>query len=81
MTFELGGGHWNARGQGRSWSGTYVVEGSRLRLVVERCSHNPCAPGGTTVLRWSVYRDTLSLKPVSGRTPWPRVESSWRRAA
>ena len=80
MTLELGGGHWNARGQGGSWSGTYVVEGSRLRLVLERCLHNPCDPGAATVLRWSVYRDTLALTPVAGHAPWP-TESSWRRAA
>ena len=79
-TLELRAGRWNAQAPGRSWSGTFVVEGSRLRLVLERCSHNPCDPGAATVLRWSAYRDTLSLAPVAGKPTWP-VESSWRRAS
>jgi TRAP-type C4-dicarboxylate transport system substrate-binding protein len=78
-TLELQDGRWTARTASRSWSGTYAVEGSRLRLVLERCSHNPCDPGAATVLRWSEYRDTLSLTPVAGQAPWP-VETSWRRA-
>jgi TRAP-type C4-dicarboxylate transport system substrate-binding protein len=79
-TLELRGGQWRARAPGRSWSGTYLLEGSRLRLVLERCSHNPCDPGAATVLRWSLFRDTLSLTPVSGRPPWPTAVSAWRRA-
>jgi hypothetical protein len=78
---ELRAGRWSARAAGRRWSGTYAVEGSRLRLVLERCSHNPCDPGTATVLRWSEYRDTLSLEPAAGAPPWPRFESSWRRSA
>jgi hypothetical protein len=80
-TLELRAGRWNARASGRHWSGTYALEGSRLRLVLERCSHNPCDPGAATVLRWSEYRDTLSLEPVAGTAPWPQTLSTWQRAA
>ena len=70
-TLDLDGGRWSARSDGgRAWSGDYSVGGDVAHFTLRRCSLNPCDPGATAEERWSVYRDTLSLAPVSGQPSW-----------
>ena len=67
---ELHKGRWVARERhsGFSWRGDYAVQGALLRLTVASCrgSADVCFRGITAQYRWSVYRDRLSLRRVSG---------------
>jgi hypothetical protein len=75
LTIEFENGRWVARGleTGRVWTGTYTVAGDVIRLTIETCSHNPCRPGAAAEHRWSVYRDTLSLARLPGRSVWGQL--------
>ncbi len=77
LELELENGQWYAHGLSgrREWTGTYAVSGDVVRFVIETCSHNPCTPGAATEYRWSVYRDTLSLEPLPGRSSWPLLSA------
>jgi TRAP-type C4-dicarboxylate transport system substrate-binding protein len=73
LEIEFEDGRWIARGLNteRVWTGTYTVSGVVVRLTVETCSHNPCTPGASGEHAWSVYRNTLSLTRLPGRSSWP----------
>lgn len=73
LEIELRNGRWTARALDtlRVWTGTYTVSGDVIGLTIKTCSHNPCTPGAATEHAWSVYRDTLSLTPLPGRSSWP----------
>jgi TRAP-type C4-dicarboxylate transport system substrate-binding protein len=80
-TLELDRGRWVARLEpNRSWTGTYAITGERTRFILRTCSHNPCDPGATAVHEWSVYRDTLSLKPFGRSQLWQLTAAPWTRA-
>jgi TRAP-type C4-dicarboxylate transport system substrate-binding protein len=72
LEIEFEDGRWIARGldTDRVWTGTYSVSGDVIQLTLETCSHNPCTPGAAAEHGWSVYRDTLSLTPLPGRSSW-----------
>lgn len=72
FSLEFENGEWVVRGiDGRRvWTGTYTVSGDVMRLTLETCSHNPCTPGAAAEHGWSVYRDTLSLSRLPGRSSW-----------
>ena len=69
-TLELRNDRWVAREShsGFIWRGDYAVQGNVLRLTVASCEGPPdvCFHGATAEYRWSVYRDRLSLRRVSG---------------
>jgi TRAP-type C4-dicarboxylate transport system substrate-binding protein len=74
LTIEFDDGRWVARlNTRRVWTGAYTVNGDLLSLTLEKCSHNPCTPGAVAEHRWSVYRDTLSVTRLPGRTFWWRL--------
>ena len=82
LEMELAGGKWIERGlhTKRVWTGTYSVSGDTVKLTLATCSLNPCAPGATTELGWSTYRDTLTLTQLPGRQSWwqlPNRRSWW----
>jgi hypothetical protein len=70
VTLELREGRWVARQShsGFIWRGDYAVQGNLLRLTVASCRGpaSVCFNGTTAEYRWSVYRDRLSLRRVSG---------------
>src|SRR5205814_2180322 len=69
-TLELKDGRWTGREEksGFAWKGTYAVEANVVHLTTTACSApaDVCFGGTVTTFTWSVYRDTLSLGPVSG---------------
>jgi TRAP-type C4-dicarboxylate transport system substrate-binding protein len=69
-TLELKAGRWRGReaNSGFAWKGTYAVEGNVMRFVTTACEApaDVCFRGESATFTWSVYRDTLSLGPVSG---------------
>lgn len=71
---ELRKGRWVARERhsGFVWQGEYALEGRLLRLTVASCKGSPdiCFHGDTASYSWSVYRDRLSLRLVSGVAPY-----------
>jgi hypothetical protein len=73
LEVEFQDGRWIAHGldSRRLWAGTYTVAGAVVRLTIETCSHNPCTPGAAAEDGWNVYRDTLSLRQLPGRSSWP----------
>jgi TRAP-type C4-dicarboxylate transport system substrate-binding protein len=70
VTLELRDGRWVARQShsGFIWRGNYAVQGNLLRLTVASCRGpaDVCFHGTTAEYRWSLYRDRLSLRRVSG---------------
>ena len=72
-TLELDDARWVFRGDRTTVTGTYVVDGDVVRLTMRTCTANPCSPGMTTEYTWSVYRDTLSLARLPGRSFWPAI--------
>jgi TRAP-type C4-dicarboxylate transport system substrate-binding protein len=53
-------------------SGTYELDGKVMRFRVEISRPAPvsshCMPGAIGALKWSVYRDKLSFRPLPGRS-------------
>lgn len=80
LVFEAGGRHKGIdleTGKVLS-SGTYEVEGNVVRLVFE--SGLAVQLGRVYSLRWSVYRDTLTLSAIPGSEPLTAlVLSPWKR--
>ena len=70
-TLELHDGRWVGRNldSGNLYRGTYTVNGDVLRETTRSCSPTDiCVPGSVQEYTWSVYRDTLELAPIPGRS-------------